>query len=502
MVLLRVRSDGVKHFVELQAVGADPNPPDAGGTVDALSRIGYSLEQALADLIDNSVDASATDVLIRFYRDAKMVRRIVIVDNGCGMNDDVLRQAMRFGARQAHRKSDLGKYGIGLKTASLSQCDNFSVISLTEKSQLCARRWTRESVTQNWLCERLDLRNAESLLLQFQLVIDLARSGTLVVWDQLDHNPIGVKGRQLSTLFKKLDVHLGLTFHRYLAAKMLQIRMDSFNIDTGKTGPEYMVASLDPFSYRQSGHPDYPKEFHAKLLGHPSLKLIAHIWPPHSSGPGYELGGGNVASRQGFYFYRNDRLIQAGGWNGFRGEAEPHSSLARVAVDLPTEMDSVFRLKVQKSGLDAPPAFVEAIREARSGTKPFSEYVAEATEVYRTTRTPNVTPVVPHPGEGFPEVLQAWAGRFVGPQVNKHQVSLHWVELPETEVFQIDAIEGILSLNIVYHKQLVLGSGTQLVESLLYLLLQDDLNPDLPSRSGLFLVTALNELLYNLVKTE
>ena len=490
----------MKHFVELAAVGADPNPPDAGGTVDALSRIGYSLEQALADIIDNSVDAGAADILIRFYRDAKLVRRIVIVDNGSGMTDDVLREAMRFGARQAHKRSDLGKYGIGLKTASLSQCDNFSVISLTDENQLCARRWTRASVTENWMCERLDLRNAESLLLQFQLVIDLGKSGTLVVWDHLDHNPIGVKGRQLSALMKKLDVHLGLTFHRYLDAEMLRIRMDSFNIDTGNTGPEYTVSPLDPFSYRHTGHTDYPKEFHAKLPSQPMLKLQAHIWPPHSSGTGYELGGGNVASRQGFYFYRNDRLIQAGGWNGFRGEAEPHSSLARVSVDLPPEMDSIFRLKVQKSGLDAPPAFVEAIREARSGTKPFTEYVAEAVEVYRTTRTPGAAPAVSQPCEGFPMALRAWADQAIGEAARKHPVTLQWQELPETEVFQIAAIEGVLSLNSRYRERLSAENGASIVEALLYLLLQNDLNPDLPSKTGTLAITSLNELLYNLLK--
>jgi hypothetical protein len=230
------------------------------------------------------------------------------------------------------------------------------------------------------------------------------------------------------------------------------------------------------------------------------LKLQAHIWPPHSSGTGYELGGGNVASRQGFYFYRNDRLIQAGGWNGFRGEAEPHSSLARVSVDLPPEMDSIFRLKVQKSGLDAPPAFVEAIREARSGTKPFTEYVAEAVEVYRTTRTPGAAPAVSQPCEGFPMALRAWADQAIGEAARKHPVTLQWQELPETEVFQIAAIEGVLSLNSRYRERLSAENGASIVEALLYLLLQNDLNPDLPSKTGTLAITSLNELLYNLLK--
>ena len=81
-----------------------------------------------------------------------------------------------------------------------------------------------------------------------------------------------------------------------------------------------------------------------------------HIWPPQSHALGYRLGGGKVALRQGFYFYRNNRVIQAGGWNGVRGDdGEPHLSLARVKIDLPSELDSMFKLDVTKSRLDPSP---------------------------------------------------------------------------------------------------------------------------------------------------
>ena len=132
--------------------------------------------------------------------------------------------------------------------------------------------------------------------------------------------------------------------------------------------------------------------------------MKAHIWPPNAKDPQYKLGGGRVAARQGFYFYRNKRLIQAGGWNGWREhDAEPHSSLARVAVDMPPELDRHFRLNVQKSKVDVPPNFVSALEAARSGVTTFAHYVRDAVDVYRSAVTmPSTIPLTL--GAGIPAI--------------------------------------------------------------------------------------------------
>jgi HSP90 family molecular chaperone len=118
-------------------------PPNPERTKDAIARIGYSLEESIADLIDNSLDAQATDVLIRFIYDRKNIHRIFVVDNGHGMREETLRRAMQFGSTLRHEKTDLGKYGIGLKSASLSQCNQFSVISRVDK-EVSGRRWSSD----------------------------------------------------------------------------------------------------------------------------------------------------------------------------------------------------------------------------------------------------------------------------------------------------------------------------------------------------------------------
>ena len=116
------------------------------------------------------------------------------------------------------------------------------------------------------------------------------------------------------------------------------------------------------------------------------LELIASIWPALSADPGYKLNG-RVAQHQGLYFFRNDRLIQAGGWNGWRNDAEPHASLARASIDLPQAFDEAFAINVQKSGVYAPPGFVDALESAQAGKTTMADYVRTAIEVYRRAGT-------------------------------------------------------------------------------------------------------------------
>src|SRR5207248_876268 len=99
---------------------------------------------------------------------------------------------------------------------------------------------------------------------------------------------------------------------------------------------DFAVKALDPFGYPTTGNLQYPRTFTVSIDGCDAIQLAAHIWPAKSNLEQYK-GIGSVIERQGFYFYRNDRLVQAGGWNGFR-QPEHHLSLARVAVDLPADL--------------------------------------------------------------------------------------------------------------------------------------------------------------------
>lgn len=466
-------------YLTLRVVGGKPNPPDAGGVAQAFSRIGYRIEEALADLIDNSVDAQARSVLIRFFRTSASIDRIAIVDNGNGMTTRALDQAMKFGGKQAHKETDLGKYGIGLKSASLSQCRSLSLVTRS-RSGCGGRRWTIASIERDWFCEQIHSTTIDQILDADWAGTSLAASGTVVIWDDLDRLRRSREDveQTLTRLFKVIPAHLGLVFHRFISAKKIRLFIDVQNTETGVRFQPIEVEPLDPFSYPRTGKNGYPKAFVMRLPKLPPTKIVAHIWPPKSKETGYRLGGGKVSSRQGFYFYRNDRLIQAGGWNGWReSESEPHSSLARVSVELPSIFDSVFRLKVQKSGLDVPPEFLVAVDALRSGPTSMMDYLRDANEIYRGQVEEPDLPVIA--GSGIDARLRRLIRKsYAGRDRHVREVRFRWQRLPESRFFEIDRQSDQLIINSMYRKLLTAqddtGTNESLTKALLFLLVRDE----------------------------
>src|SRR5258706_16080061 len=114
---------------EMETVRSEPIPPDAQGSADFLGRLGYTVGEALADLVDNSLDENAKNILIRIIRTPEKITRVIIADDGDGMDDATLKEAMRFGGGDKDGKEQLGKYGVGLKSSSLSQAKTVVVLS-------------------------------------------------------------------------------------------------------------------------------------------------------------------------------------------------------------------------------------------------------------------------------------------------------------------------------------------------------------------------------------
>ena len=125
---------------DLRVTGSDKIDPNPGGIITAFARIGYKLTEAVADIVDNAVDAKATNILIRFFCSEDAIRRVAFVDDGDGMSDATLSKAMQFGTSTKHPESQLGKYGIGMKSASFSQCRHLSVVTVSGGSA-AGRRW-------------------------------------------------------------------------------------------------------------------------------------------------------------------------------------------------------------------------------------------------------------------------------------------------------------------------------------------------------------------------
>jgi hypothetical protein len=458
-----------------KVIEADPQ------IVDAFKNIGYSPEAAVADLVDNSVDAAASTVLIRFLHTEDDLVSLVVVDNGRGMREQDIDRAMQFGGRRHYNDSDIGMYGMGLKSASLSQAYNVTVLSKSARSTPVGRRWTEEQAKAGWKCDVIaqDFVDAE-LCRPWTAALNTSQHGTIIRWDHV-RDFQKAKGNIPAYLRKmRLSIanHLGLQLHRFLEVGRLSIVIDAENIDTGETGAQTAVEALDPFSYPMSGAPGYPKTFDIGIPHAGHLEAVAHIWPALAKTVGYKLGGGAVSRRQGFYFYRSDRLIQAGGWNNYRDDAEPHLSLARVAIDIPRSLESFFSIRFSKSGVDAPLSFVSAVQSATSddGTS-FAAYIDRAIEVYRAKSNATMKPIIP-PGPGLRSDVRKMIRNNFPVIPRDEEVTIRWARLPADEFFKIDRDNRVLTLNARYRRAVLGGragskADAPIVKSLLFLLVND-----------------------------
>ena len=432
----------------------------------------------MADLIDNSIDAGATHVLIRFYRAGAQLTGLAVVDDGGGMTEAELDEAMRFGSRTKKTPADLGKYGMGLKSASLNHANSLTVITRRRRG-VHARRWTTASIRAGWKLETIDPGDARSVLDEDWGGTKIMPPGTVVLWRDIPRfaATAGHAGVRFGQYGRTLVNHLGLHFHRFLDDGRLIIQVDLRDEETGETGFPKTISPLNPFPDR-SPRRGYPATFHAELPAYGELSFVGTIWPARSNDPRYKLGG-KVAQRQGFYFYRNDRLIQAGGWNGWRDDAEPHASLARVEVDLPPRFDDAFAISVQKSGVDAPPGFTEAIDAARSGKTTMGEYIREAIDVYRSALQGQAAsrPVI---GSGLTKSLRkALDDALLDDGQTSVNVTVRWGRLPRDRLFTVEGESREVVLNDRYRHDILGGrkasSGdAPLFKTLIFLLLSDD----------------------------
>lgn len=301
-------------------------PPNFGKLDVALRSIGYSFEAAVADVIDNSIDAGAKDILVRIITKRDAGLDLVICDDGDGMSANTLKEAMRFGADVSQELNRLGKFGLGLKLASLSQAREVHVISVKDGS-ISGRAWLEHGIASNFACTVFDPRESAALLAQVMPHRDLEKKGTIVWWSRLyrvgqNHTSLEEHAQKL---MRRLENYLALAFHRFLSgrSRTVRITIDIFDEKVKSPGIPIPLDPLDPFEYSQSGNPKFPMEMSIDSGYEHRISIRAHIWPPNSVSPSYRLPGG-ANSRQGFYFYRNNRLIQGAAGMVFGRSSHTH----------------------------------------------------------------------------------------------------------------------------------------------------------------------------------
>ena len=355
--------------------------PSAARLMESLRDIGYDVASAVADLVDNSVDANAQRIEIRFRADGSK-SWIRVADDGIGMSPRRLDEAMRYGSEAAYHGRALGQFGLGLKTASLSQCRRLTVASRAGRDGRAAvRRWDLDQVLRrnSWDLERIALRQAPS-----ELADVLPRDhGTVVLWEGLDRilsrrSTPGLTARALSTARRDVRQHLAMVFHRFLAGEAYGARARLSIVIDGEP-----LEPWDPFARDEPHTRELPRQVLTFVSDDHAVDVDVspYVLPNQelfSSQEAHRLAAGpNRWNRQqGFYVYRRDRLIQAGGWNRLR-TLDEHAKLARIAVDLPIGREQHFGVDVAKMRVGFPEEVRSELRLIASAT------VAVAQERYR-----------------------------------------------------------------------------------------------------------------------
>jgi hypothetical protein len=312
--------------------------------------IGYSLETALADVIDNSITAGAKAVHM-LADTAGAEAKFAILDDGSGMTYDELIQAMRLGSQnplEARTADDLGRFGLGLKTASFSQCRRLTVVSRQAGATVCAR-WDLDRVAESddWTLEIPD--DVQDM----PWVDRLGDSGTLVLWEKLDRL-IDTSSAEPGNRFlvRRLDdaiEHLELVFHRFLAGEKGLGRV-SIKLNNHPLRP------FDPFHSSHAATIAGPPE---KIrMGTHEVTLQTFTLPHHKKVTPDEweryAGRAGYVKNQGFYVYRGGRLIIHGTWFNLARQLEL-TKLCRVRIDMPNELDDEWKIDVKKSSAQPPP---------------------------------------------------------------------------------------------------------------------------------------------------
>lgn len=344
--------------------------PEASSMIETFRAIGYSIEAAVADVIDNSISADAKKVYVNFEWSGSTTW-LSIKDDGNGMNNDELIQAMRPGSRNpldTRSSKDLGRFGLGLKTASFSQCRMLSVISKRKNSMPVFWSWDLDFVKRTGTWDLISyLPNQE----KFETDVNKIKSGTIVVWNNIDRVVKNFASDDNNALDKFLYImeqvkkHLAMVFHRFIEAGKIKIYFQ-----------DRPVEAWNPFLTNHlatQGFPDEPVQngkvaIKGFVLPHKS-KITEEAFKDAEGPKGWN-------EQQGFYIYRNERLLLAGDWLGmFR--KEEHYKLARIRIDLPNSLDAEWQIDIKKS-VARPPLVLREQLKAYAG-----QVRSQAVAVYR-----------------------------------------------------------------------------------------------------------------------
>ena len=336
-------SDNIKEYLL---------PPDPERIMEGLRDTGYSFNTSVADIVDNSIAAKATKIDITINFNPRKELTVCIADNGYGMDEEGLRNAMRYGSRKREDPASLGKFGLGLKTGSTAFCRCLSVVSRGNgDSKVRKAQWDLDYIakTNEWKLKQPDPSYDEEDLLDMTAE---GGSGTLVIWEKVDRLLKKYNNRSSATVALKKTIdslmfHLSMVYQRFLDPNDRRARNVSISLNGVDINP------WDPFCSTEEQTVKLVDEGIEVELPNGDVsgfEVRAYLLPRRAdySTPQAQKNARLSNDMQGFYVYREERLIHYGDWLGMFSR-EPHFSLLRVEFSFDHTLDDVFNVDIKKS---------------------------------------------------------------------------------------------------------------------------------------------------------
>jgi len=444
--------------------------------MSSLRSAGYSPGAAACDIVDNSITALATRIWLAHEIDPdRTASYFAVADNGSGMTEQMLSAAMVAGSRDSSKPlkpGELGRFGLGLKVASLSQGRKLTVWS-KRNGKSAVRQWDLDAIGSGteWKLHHRPTRDAEEHIisrLTEKTGLNKLESGTIVVWSDLDimlewaSDHAGNQGVAPAVMARKVEeikTLLSRVFHRFISGTIAS-RVPVDIVQLRSDGSLWPLTAWDPFLELSENHSPFtsvkPKTILAK--GEPGEVVVQPYVLPHRdhlTGQQWkDLGADEgMITLQGFYVYREERLITYGNWLGLDYVPDVHYKLARIALDLTNASDAAWNVNFLKSTVEIPEAIRERLRLIAQETR------AEAANVLSPHRK-----VARRPGQAKPPAMPVWTveesvrddRRFRSFRLNRKHPTLREL-LSETPTANM-ALKMIES-SIPYQQIQLLGGG-------------------------------------------
>lgn len=349
-------------------------PPVAGGLSETLRAAGYEFVDAMADLVDNSIDAGATEIYVNIGLDSYLEPQVFIADNGCGMSRAEIAQALTYGSEDSADSERLGKFGIGLKTASTAFCRRILILTRDELGSCWRGVLDLDDIknTALWRCRVTELDNAQERALLDRFAD--RKSGTLLWWDQVDHlldkdasHNESSRKRKINTYSRKFAKHASRTFHRFLDHHDDRARNVNIFINDEKLRPNNPICEGESATQILNSTTYNVRDEKGDVIGSYNFSIALLPNKDEFSNEEAFKRADITQNNQGIYVYRENRIIAHQGWMGVR-DKHPSGNYLRAALDMDHRLDEVLKIDYKKDSVTAREGFCE----------PFTSVIARA----------------------------------------------------------------------------------------------------------------------------